>query len=286
MIFYHFIYEFLIILSEYNKKFIAQSQKHSFHLVDPSPWPILTAFSMLGATFGFALYFHGYDDGLELIELALELVFCLAGFWWRDIIREGLFEGHHTAKVLKGLRLGMILFIVSEIMFFFAFFWSFFFFAFNPSIYLGAVWPPQNLVILNPFEIPLLNTLLLLTSGAAITWCHHSIVLGSQYQAFISLAWTIFLALCFISLQEFEYLNAPFCISDSVYGSIFYLTTGFHGFHVIIGTCFLIVCLVRLYYHHFSRQQHFGFEAAAWYWHFVDVVWLFLYIVVYIWGSF
>jgi cytochrome c oxidase subunit 3 len=241
---------------------------------------------MLGVTFGFALYFHGYDDGLALLELSLINVLCIATLWWRDIIREGLFEGQHTAKVLRGLRLGMILFIVSEVMFFFAFFWAFFYFAFNPSIFLGAVWPPKHLVILNPFEIPLLNTLLLLTSGAAITWCHHSIVLGSRYQAFISLAGTIFLAICFIALQKFEYSNAPFCISDSVYGSIFYLTTGFHGFHVIIGTCFLIVCLVRILYFHFSRQQHFGFEAAAWYWHFVDVVWLFLYVVVYIWGSF
>jgi len=187
--------------------------------------------------------------------------------------------------VLKGLALGMILFIVSEIMFFFAFFWSYFYFAFNPSFVLGCVWPPMYLVVLNPFEVPLLNTCLLLTSGASLTWCHHSILFGDKYEAVLSLFFTIFLGVIFTLWQLFEYQTAPFSISDSVYGSIFYLTTGFHGFHVLVGTIFLSVCLYRLYFDHFTKEQHFGFEAAAWYWHFVDVVWLFLYIVFYLWGS-
>jgi len=141
------------------------------------------------------------------------------------------------------------------------------------------------LVVLNPFEVPLLNTCLLLTSGASLTWCHHSILFGNKYDAVISLFFTIFLGVIFTLWQLFEYQTAPFSISDSVYGSIFYLTTGFHGFHVLVGTLFLIVCFYRLYFDHFTKEQHFGFEAAAWYWHFVDVVWLFLFIVFYLWGS-
>jgi len=244
------------------------------------------SFSMLGATFGFALYFHGFEGGLALLNATWHQVLLIAFLWWRDVIREGMLEGQHTAKVIRGLRFGMILFIVSEVMFFFAFFWSFFYFAFNPSIALGAVWPPKYLEVLNPLEIPLLNTAVLLTSGASITWAHHSITYGSKYQALLGLLVTILLAIFFTGLQVFEYTAAPFSISDSVYGSIFYLTTGFHGFHVFVGTCFLIVCMARLYFNHFSREQHIGFEAGAWYWHFVDVVWLFLYVSVYLWGSF
>lgn len=151
---------------------------------------------------------------------------------------------------------------------------------------LGSVWPPLYTTILNPYEVPLLNTALLLSSGAALTWAHHSIVWGEKSQAVFGLLVTVLLAIFFTGWQGFEYANAPFAIADGAYGSIFYLTTGFHGFHVFVGTCFLIVCLYRLYFDHFNRDRHFGFEAAAWYWHFVDVVWLFLYIVFYLWGSF
>jgi cytochrome c oxidase subunit 3 len=244
------------------------------------------SFSLLGAAFGFALYFHGFNGGLALLNATFHQVLLIAFLWWRDIIREATFEGQHTAKVSRGLRYGMILFIVSEMMFFFAFFWAFFYFSLNASIALGGVWPPKFFIILNPLEIPLLNTAILLTSGASITWAHHAIIWGSKYEAFVALGITILLAIFFTGLQAFEYINAPFSISDSVYGSIFYLTTGFHGFHVVVGTCFLIVCLIRLFLNHFSREQHFGFEAAAWYWHFVDVVWLFLYMSIYLWGSF
>ena len=180
---------------------------------------------------------------------------------------------------------GMLLFIVSEVMFFFAFFWAFFHSSVNPSIFIGGVWPPAYIVTLDPWKIPLLNTILLLSSGASVTWAHHAIVLGSKYQGCVALIVTIILASIFSGLQGFEYVTAPFSISDGIYGSCFYMLTGFHGFHVIVGTIFLAVGLLRLYLNHFTRQHHFGFEAAAWYWHFVDVVWLFLFITVYWWGS-
>ena len=179
----------------------------------------------------------------------------------------------------------MLLFIVSEVMFFFAFFWAFFWAALSPTPEIGSVWPPQGIDVLSAWEVPLLNTLILLTSGASVTWAHHAIVAGDRDGAIQGLIVTIALAVLFTALQAFEYVNAGFTISDSVFGSTFYMATGFHGFHVFIGTCFLTVCLRRLVSNHFTRQHHFGFEAAAWYWHFVDVVWLFLFVSVYWWGG-
>jgi cytochrome c oxidase subunit 3 len=170
-------------------------------------------------------------------------------------------------------------------MFFFAFFWAFFHSSLSPSFEIGGVFPPVGIEVLNPWEVPLLNTIVLLTSGATITWAHHAIVAGSRKNALAGLSLTILLAIIFTALQGFEYCTAPFSISDSVYGATFYMTTGFHGFHVFIGTCFLLVTNTRLLYHHFTREHHFGFEAAAWYWHFVDVVWLFLFVTIYWWGS-
>jgi cytochrome c oxidase subunit 3 len=155
---------------------------------------------------------------------------------------------------------------------------AFFHSSLSPVPKIGGVWPPAGITTLSPWEVPLLNTVLLLSSGATVTWAHHSIVAGDRLQSFLGILFTILLAIVFTALQGFEYLTSPFTISDSIYGSTFYLTTGFHGFHVFIGTCFLAICLIRLYHSHFTRQHHFGFEAAAWYWHFVDVVWLFLFI--------
>jgi len=261
-------------------------QFHPFHLVDPSPWPIITAWSAFFTTFNLVLYMHGYETCFSHTKFFLEILIISMGFWWRDIIREGTYEGQHTLAVQTGLKLGVILFIVSEIMFFFAFFWAFFHSSFNPSPILGGVWPPAFLTVLNAWEIPLLNTILLLSSGASITWVHHSIILGDQEQAIEGLAVTISLAIIFTALQGFEYVTAPFSISDSVYGSTFYMATGFHGFHVLVGTIFLFVCFCRLCAKHFTVQHHFGFEAAAWYWHFVDVVWLFLFITIYWWGGY
>lgn len=264
---------------------LRNNQKHSFHLVDPSPWPLIAAFSALMLTVGTAMFMHGYVGGGFLLQLGFCMILFMMFCWWRDIIREGTFEGQHTKSVQSGLRMGMLLFIVSEIMFFFAFFWAFFHSSFNPNLALGGIWPPVYITTLDPWQIPLLNTCLLLSSGASVTWAHHAIVGGSKFQASVALIITITLAIIFTALQGFEYVTAPFTISDSVYGSCFYMATGFHGFHVIVGTLFLIVCFFRLYLNHFTREHHFGFEAAAWYWHFVDVVWLFLFITVYWWGS-
>jgi cytochrome c oxidase subunit 3 len=260
-------------------------QKHPFHLVDPSPWPLFASLASLSTAIGAVLYMHGYVGGNALVTLGFCMVLYSMFVWWRDVIREATFEGHHTKTVQTGLRYGMILFIVSEIMFFFAFFWAFFHSSLAPSIEIGSMWPPKGISVLNPWDIPFLNTIILLSSGASVTWAHHAILAGQRMQGMYSLAVTIFLASVFTSLQVMEYMEAPFTISDGIYGSTFYMATGFHGFHVFVGTLFLGVCLVRLYKHHFTQNHHFGFEAAAWYWHFVDVVWLFLFVAIYWWGG-
>lgn len=259
--------------------------KHGFHLVDASPWPIVISFSLLMLTFGSVMFIHGYSGGSFLYKLGIFVTLLTMSFWWRDVIREGTVEGQHTSLVQNSLRIGMLLFITSEVMFFFAFFWAFFHFSFNPSVSIGGVWPPAFIVTLDPWKIPLLNTVLLLSSGASVTLCHHSIILGSKEKACTSLILTLILATIFTSLQAFEYVTSPFSISDGVYGSTFYMATGFHGIHVFVGTIFLAVCLGRIYQDHFTREHHFGFEAAAWYWHFVDVVWLFLFLTIYWWGN-
>jgi cytochrome c oxidase subunit 3 len=188
--------------------------------------------------------------------------------------------------VQKSLRLGMVLFIVSEILFFFAFFWAFFHSSLAPTHVLGCVWPPHDIDVFSPFKIPLLNTCILLTSGATITLAHYSLLdKKNQHITKKAFAATIALAIVFTGLQVFEYMEAPFSISDGIYGSTFYMSTGFHGLHVIIGTIFIIVGFLRFNSYHFTLKNHFGFEASAWYWHFVDVVWLILYISIYYWGN-
>lgn len=264
---------------------MADIQRHPFHLVDPSPWPIAASLTLFSVTVGAVMYMQGYSGGGEMFFAGLFTLILICVLWWRDVIREGTFEGHHTLAVQKGLRVGMLLFILSEVMFFFAFFWAYFTSALVPTIEIGAVWPPLGIEPFNAWEVPLLNTLILLTSGATITWAHHALVGGRRSQAIMGLAFTIVLAICFTALQGMEYAEATFNISDSVYGSTFYLATGFHGFHVIIGTIFITVCFFRQIKNHFTREHHFGLEAAAWYWHFVDVVWLFLFVTVYWWGG-
>nr|YP_010320631.1 cytochrome c oxidase subunit III [Illeis bistigmosa]UJP68262.1 cytochrome c oxidase subunit III [Illeis bistigmosa] len=258
-------------------------KNHPFHLVDYSPWPILGSFSAMTAMIGMITWFHLFNNTLFLMSNILLLMIMYQ--WWRDIVRESTFQGQHTYSVALGLRWGMILFITSEILFFLSFFWSFYHSSLAPSIDLGMNWPPKNIIAFNPSSIPLLNTIILLSSGLSITWTHHSIMENNFNQAMQSLIITIILGLYFTLLQGIEYLEAPFSMSDSVYGSSFFMATGFHGLHVIIGTTFLTICLMRLMNNHFSNFHHFGFEAAAWYWHFVDVVWLFLYLSIYWWGS-
>jgi len=260
-------------------------QKHPFHLVDSSPWPIFAALAAFSSTFGGVMYFHGYSGGSTLASLGISMIIYSMFVWWRDVVREATYEGHHTSLVQLGLRYGMILFIVSEVMFFFAFFWAFFHASIAPTVDIGGVWPPKGIEVLNPWEIPLLNTLILLSSGASVTWAHHAIIAGDRRQAIYGLIITLVLAIVFTCLQALEYLEASFTISDSIYGSTFYLATGFHGFHVIIGTIFLSVCLARLINFEFTKNHHLGFECAALYWHFVDVVWLFLFVSIYWWGG-
>ncbi len=261
------------------------NQRHLFHLVDPSPWPLVCALAAFVMMNGSVMYFHSFSGGNFVMFLGLIFVVLTMIIWWRDVIREATFEGHHTKIVQTGLRYGMILFIVSEIMFFFAFFWAFFHSSLAPTVEIGSIWPPEAIHPFNPTEVPLLNTIILLSSGATVTWAHHAITSGIRYEAIYGLISTILLAVLFTGLQVFEYNEASFNISDGIYGSTFYMATGFHGFHVIIGTLFLSVCLYRLIQYHFTTTHHFGFEAAAWYWHFVDVVWLFLFVSIYWWGT-
>nr|YP_009975989.1 cytochrome c oxidase subunit III [Scyllarides haanii]QNK05433.1 cytochrome c oxidase subunit III [Scyllarides haanii] len=256
---------------------------HAFHLVNASPWPLTGSISAMMLTTGLVKWFHEFNINLLLLGILATLLTMIQ--WWRDITREATFQGLHTSVVGKGLRWGMILFILSEVLFFFSFFWAFFHSSLSPSVEIGVAWPPLGIQPFNPFQIPLLNTTILLSSGATVTWAHHAIIESNHSQAFQSLLMTILLGGYFTGLQALEYIEAPFTIADSVYGSTFFVATGFHGLHVIIGTLFLTVCLYRLYMCHFSATHHFGFEAAAWYWHFVDVVWLFLYICIYWWGG-
>ncbi len=259
------------------------THQHPYHLVDQRPWPLTGAIRALMMTSGLILWFHINRTILFILGTVL-LVLTIIN-WWRDIIREATFQGFHTLSVRKGLRYGMILFITSEVCFFFAFFWAFFHRRLAPTIELGVSWPPTGITPINPFLVPLLKTAVLLSSGVTVTWAHHRILSGNRVEAIQSLTLTVFLGVYFTILQAWEYFDSPFTIADRVYGSTFFVATGFHGLHVLIGTAFLAVCLLRLYNFHFSNHHHFGFEAASWYWHFVDVVWLFLYICIYWWGS-
>nr|WPM98425.1 cytochrome c oxidase subunit 3 [Ochthebius quadricollis] len=262
---------------------MSMHKNHPFHLVDVSPWPIMGALSAMITMIGIIKWFHFFNNNLFLLGTLITLLIMYQ--WWRDISREGTFQGLHTYNVTIGLRWGMILFITSEIFFFLSFFWGFFHSSLSPSIEIGMIWPPKGIMTFNPIQIPLLNTLILLTSGLTVTWAHHSLMENNFNQAKQGLLLTVILGIYFTILQAYEYMEASFTISDAVYGSTFFMATGFHGLHVIIGTTFLMICYFRHLNNHFSSIHHFGFEAAAWYWHFVDVVWLFLYISIYWWGS-
>lgn len=258
-------------------------QAHAYHMVDPSPWPLTGAAAALSLASGLAVWFHTHS--YILLVLSLKLLILTIYQWWRDIVRESTFLGCHTTPVQKSLRYGIILFITSEVFFFLGFFWAFFHASLAPTIEVGDCWPPLGITPLNPLEVPLLNTAVLLASGFTVTWAHHSIMEGHRKQIIFSLTLTIILGFYFTVLQVIEYYEAPFTIADGIYGSTFFVATGFHGLHVIIGSSFLFICLLRQIQFHFTPNHHFGFEAAAWYWHFVDVVWLFLYISIYWWGS-
>nr|YP_010627095.1 cytochrome c oxidase subunit III [Tremoctopus violaceus]ATR85792.1 cytochrome c oxidase subunit III [Tremoctopus violaceus]WBK26786.1 cytochrome c oxidase subunit III [Tremoctopus violaceus] len=257
--------------------------RNPFHLVEYSPWPLTGSMSAFFLTIGLSSWFHNYGHSLMVIGVILMTLTMYQ--WWRDITRESTLQGFHTLKVYNGLRWGMLLFITSEICFFFAFFWAYFHSSLAPNTDIGACWPPTHIYPLNPFQVPLLNTAILLASGVSVTWAHHSLMTNNSSSSIQSMLITILLGMYFSILQGLEYMETSFSISDSIYGSTFFVATGFHGLHVIIGSLFLLMSLIRILMSHFSPSHHFGFEAAAWYWHFVDVVWLFLYTFIYWWGS-
>lgn len=257
--------------------------RQPFHLVEYRPWPITSSIGAFTLAIGLASWFHGH--GIMCLLVSLTIIRLSIIQWWRDVIREGTFLGHHTRYVTTGLRWGIILFITSEVLFFFAFFWAFFHRRLAPTPELGCCWPPVGIKPLNPFRVPLLNTAVLLASGVTVTWAHHRLMEGRRSNSIQALILTVALGGYFTVLQAGEYAEASFAISDRAYGSTFFVATGFHGLHVLIGSRFLLVCLSRVVYNHFSNGHHFGFEAAAWYWHFVDVVWICLYLCVYWWRS-
>ncbi|HEY6578245.1 MAG TPA: cytochrome c oxidase subunit 3 [Rhizomicrobium sp.] len=295
----------------------AHAKHHDYHLVDPSPWPIIGsvgAFTMLiGAILWMNSSYKNFGVPLNgqpwVFAAGAVLVLGTMAGWWRDVIRESVFRGDHTPVVKLGLRFGMVLFITSEVMFFLAWFWAYFNSALFPHDVGISGWPPSGIVTMDPWQFPLLNTLLLLTSGSTVTWAHHAVQTGDRKGAIEGLLLTVILGACFTAVQAYEYTHAPFTFGfnhlalapftdaahislaagvgnfQAIYGSTFFMATGFHGCHVIIGTTFLSVCLGRAIAGQFTPQRHFGFEAAAWYWHFVDVVWLFLFSCIYVWGA-
>ena len=261
--------------------------KQPYHLVDPSPWPIVGA--MGGGIMLFGIVTAAHTGKYHWLVLGLLAVLGTMVMWWRDVLKESRTAGLHTPVVRLGLRYGMTLFIASEVMFFVGFFWAYFHYAFYPAHVLGAdpaMWPPAGIRTFDPFQLPLMNTLILLLSGTTITWAHHALIHGNRKHLIMGLGFTVLLGLTFTTFQALEYSEAPFKFAGGgVYPSTFFLATGFHGFHVIVGTIFLIVCWFRARAGEFTPERHFGFEAAAWYWHFVDVVWLFLFVAIYLWGA-
>lgn len=264
-------------------------KNHQFHLVDPSPWPISVATSLLIITSGAIMFWHGKNYGGTILSSGIALLFTLLFLWWRDVVKEGR-NKDHTLLVQRGLRIGMSLFILSEIVFFSAFFWALFKAMIYPVALLDGIWPtiqsswpPAGIETFDPWDLPFINTLILLLSGTTVTWAHYAVLENNQKDAVTALTITVLLGIAFSALQALEYAHAPFTIKDGIYSSNFFITTGFHGVHVLIGTIFLAVCLFRAKKGHFAKgNNHLGFEFAAWYWHFVDVVWLFLFIFLYV----
>jgi cytochrome c oxidase subunit 3 len=275
----------------------------------PSITPLLGSFSALIMFFGLVMWMHPEQFAYGSLIFGIGLIGVLYTFyaWWSDVVHEAQ-SGDHTPVVQLHLRYGMIMFIASEVMFFVGWFWAWFDYslfpvpleivkdaethAFTVTNLIGQEgaaalmqWPPKGLEVLDSMKLPLLNTLILLCSGTTVTWAHHALIHGDREGLKKGLWLTILLGLLFSAIQAYEYSVAPFPFGGLNYGTAFYMATGFHGFHVIVGTIFLAVCLARTYKGHFTPKQHFGFEAAAWYWHFVDVVWLFLFITIYIWGG-
>lgn len=256
---------------------------HPFHIVSLSPWPFVssTIACILALNLNWNLFFK-FNMFFLLVNL---LILIIAFSWWKDVNREASYQGLHYQDVVKGLKIGIILFIVSEIIFFSSFFWRFFHFSLSPNIEIGQIWPPISIISFNPINVPLLNTIILISSGASITWAHHSLIKNEYSRARKGLSITWILGVYFSILQYIEYSQAEFNISDSSYGNIFFIATGFHGLHVIIGSLYLIFTDINIKTLNRNFNHFLIIDLAAWYWHFVDVVWLFLYICVYWWGG-
>lgn len=269
---------------------------HPFHYADPSPWPFLVSVCVFFSAISAVAYFHFYNDALKhLLQSLAVLTWCVIQ-WLRDVTIEAQYYDLHTNKVRIGLRIGFVLFIISEAMLFFSFFWAFFHSSLSPSFAIGCVWPPFGMEVISYKRVPQLNTVILLVSGATLTWAHANIlwikeeVLDPRYikykpDAYVAFKETLRLAMWFLFMQSYEFVNAPFSLSDGIYGSVFFMITGLHGLHVIVGAIFILVQTLRDRLRHFTPWHHFGVVAAAWYWHFVDVVWLLVFIFVYVWGN-
>ncbi len=271
-------------------EYTTTGKPHPYHLVRPSIWPLLSSLAAGLLATGALMYMHkveigGIPVGLKGVVLGFISIAACMFFWWRDVVHESITEKVHNAITEIGLRYGMSLFIASEVMFFVAFFWAFFSSAFYPSEAIGFTWPPAGITPVGAFGLPFMMTTILLLSGCTVTWAHHAVLEGDKENLVKGLGWTVFLGVIFLGFQVYEYAHAHFGFTEGIFASTFYMATGFHGFHVFIGTVFLFVCYVRAKKGHFTKDKHFGFEAAAWYWHFVDVVWLFLFIAVYWWGG-
>ena len=266
--------------------------RQGFHLVEPSPWPIIGAAFALLTAIGLVMFMHGVGIGTLVLALGGAGVLFTMAAWWRDVIIEAQ-TGYHNAIVRHGLTIGMILFIASEVMFFVAWFWAFFGSAIDPSDpqvygrldFTGGIWPPKGTEVLDPLKLPLMNTFVLVTSSFAVNVAHDDLREGNRQGFKNFLLVGILLGVLFVVTQGYEYIHAPFAFKNSIYGATFFMATGFHGAHVIIGVIFLTVCLVRAFLGQMTPRHHLGFQFAAWYWHFVDVVWLFLFSCIYIWGS-
>ncbi|WP_460973192.1 cytochrome c oxidase subunit 3 [Prescottella soli] len=238
-------------------------------MVESSPWPLLMGNAVLSMMVSAVLWFNGIEYSSLLLTLGvLSVVFAFI-LWFRDVTIEGTYLGDHTLIVQKGLTMGVSLFIVTEAFFFISIFWAYFHSSLAPTVELGSQWPPAGIETLNPFAVPLLNTILLLSSGATVTYSHHALIYGNRRAALIGVVLTLVLATVFTLLQGFEYINAGFTIADGVYGTCFYFSTGFHGVHVIVGTLFIGVAAYRIYAYHLTSDHHIGFESSILYWHFV-----------------
>ncbi len=275
----------------------AHAKQHDYHLVDPSPWPFIGSVSAIVMAIGLIMTMKGMPvaglkAGPYILGAGLIGVLYVMTAWWTDVVKEAN-RGDHTRVVQLHHRYGMIMFIASEVMFFVAWFWAYFDVSLFPGDAIqqarqqatGGVWPPKGIETFDPWHLPLLNTLILLTSGTTVTWAHHALLQDDREGVKQALWLTVALGVLFTICQIYEYSHASFGFSGNIYGATFFMATGFHGFHVVIGTIFLAVCLYRVYLGHFTPQQHLGFEFAAWYWHFVDVVWLFLFAAIYVWGA-